>query len=93
MLDFLFYTIIIILVVLLLAPFVLASLGISILRHFSREMNDAKERKQRSKTGFKWGSAGKSGSSDKKATNGRQKVFADSEGTYVDFEEVKEGDA
>ena len=85
MLDFLFWTLVIILVIILLAPVLLAGLGVGVLRHFSREMNDAKEQKQhRQKSWFSWGSARKS--KQRQAT--KQKVFAEDEGTYVDFEEV-----
>ena len=92
MLEFLFYTTIVIIVLLLLAPFVLASMGIGILRHFSREMNDAKERKTRSsKSGFRWNTSRKSSTASSSSTTNKPKVFAEGEGTYVDFEEVKEG--
>lgn len=89
MLDFLFWTLIIIIAAILLLPVILAGMGIGILRHFSREMNDAKEQKQHSKKGFSWSSARKSARQDT-TSGGKQKVFADNEGTYVDFEEVKE---
>ncbi|MBR3443722.1 MAG: DUF4834 family protein [Bacteroidaceae bacterium] len=86
MLDFLFWTLIIILILILLIPAVLAGLGVGILRHFSREMNDAKEQqKQRSKSRFSWGSSRRS---KQTSPDSRQKVFSADEGTYVDFEEV-----
>ncbi len=83
MLDFLFWTLVVILILILLAPVILASLGVGILRHFSREMNDAKEKQER-KSRFSWGSSRKS----KQQQTSKQKVFAEDEGTYVDFEEV-----
>ena len=81
MLDFLFWTLVVILILILLAPVILAGLGVGILRHFSREMNDAKEKR---KSRFSWGSSRKS----KQQQTSKQKVFTEDEGTYVDFEEV-----
>lgn len=83
MLDFLFWTLVIILILLLLAPVILAGLGVGILRHFSREMNDPKVKQER-KSRFSWGASRKS----KKQQTSKQKVFSEDEGVYVDFEEV-----
>lgn len=88
MLDFLIYAIAIILVIILLIPFILGGIGMGILRHFSREMNNAKEEKKR-KTTKGWGRTSSHKSSTASSPQNHQKVFADDEGTYVDFEEVK----
>ena len=84
MLDILFLIIIFLLVFILLIPFVLGSIGMGILRFFSRGFQDDKGKKKKSRSGFT--TSGKSGNSANK--QGHQKVFADDEGTYVDFEEV-----
>ena len=84
MLDILFLIIIFLLVFILLIPFVLGSIGMGILRFFSRGINDDKGKKKKSRSGFTTSNRSTK-SSDRQ---GHQKVFADDEGTYVDFEEV-----